>query len=65
MRTLVFVEAGKLEWREVADARIRAGCEAVIRTLVMGRGAISISAMFAASRRCRPGLRLGMRSSAK
>jgi threonine dehydrogenase-like Zn-dependent dehydrogenase len=37
MRTLVFVEAGKLEWREVANARVQAGCEAVIRTLVMGR----------------------------
>lgn len=37
MKTLVFVEAGKLEWRETADARVQAGCEAVVRTMVMGR----------------------------
>ena len=37
MKALVFVEPEMLEWREVADARVLAGCEAVVRTTVMGR----------------------------
>jgi threonine dehydrogenase-like Zn-dependent dehydrogenase len=37
MKTLVFVEANLLEWRDVPDARVHAGCEAVVRTHVMGR----------------------------
>jgi threonine dehydrogenase-like Zn-dependent dehydrogenase len=37
MKTLVFVDANALEWREVPDARVLAGCEAVVRTQIMGR----------------------------
>jgi threonine dehydrogenase-like Zn-dependent dehydrogenase len=37
MRTLVFVDTNRIEWREVSDARITAGSEAIVRPIVMGR----------------------------
>lgn len=37
MRQLTFAEKGKVEWREVPDARLQSGIEAVVRPLVIGR----------------------------
>lgn len=37
MRQLSFVRPGAVEWREVPEARVRSGIEAVVRPLVIGR----------------------------
>lgn len=37
MRQLTFVGPGKVEWREVADAALQSGVEALVRPLVLGR----------------------------
>ena len=37
MRQLTFVRLGHVEWRDVADARVLTGLDAVVRPLVLGR----------------------------
>jgi threonine dehydrogenase-like Zn-dependent dehydrogenase len=37
MRQLTFVAPGAVEWREVPDAALRSGIEALVRPLVLGR----------------------------
>lgn len=37
MRQLTFVEPGKVEWREVPDARLASAVAAVVRPIVLGR----------------------------
>ena len=37
MRSLAFVAPGRLEWREIPDARVRGDGEAVVRPIVIGR----------------------------
>ncbi|OQW47135.1 MAG: hypothetical protein A4S16_09035 [Proteobacteria bacterium SG_bin6] len=37
MRQLTFVRPGAIEWREVPDAVVRSGIEAVVRPIVLGR----------------------------
>lgn len=37
MRQLCFIKPGQLEWREVPDAKVQSGVEAVVRPLVIGR----------------------------
>jgi threonine dehydrogenase-like Zn-dependent dehydrogenase len=37
MRQLTFVRPGAVEWREVPDAVVRSGIEAVVRPIVLGR----------------------------
>ena len=45
MKSLVFVEPGKVEWRDAATPMIDSGEQAIVRPLVIGRCDLDIASL--------------------